>query len=207
MKLGNLVTFAEMLETDDATFFHPDEMAENSRLVKMRVNAPQAVTLWVTPIEWEWNEDYSEKIVTVEHDDQRMFLGALPAGFDVVEFFYLGSFKLNVLGGNVWLDTVDGAQFVIEGDDMESFARVFERAERDPRILEMERAARHNSRRLEEQAAADKLEHQRRVAELTALRDSIASAQAGGSASDQSQSTSSSSGADEGANGANGANE
>jgi len=149
--LKSIQDYQELAEGTDATFVHPMSMGDNARLIKMRVNAPQAVNLWLTPVEYDYeNEEVAQ------HLDNDIFLGHVAAGFDQLEFYYLGSFCLKSVGGPIWLDTFDGATYSVEASDPTSYARIFEREERDPRILEMERASRHNMERLRAEMAVDR---------------------------------------------------
>lgn len=150
-KLNMIQAFAELREGTDATFAHPQGQAEQARLIKMRINAPQDVNLYITPIVID--EETGE---VLSHDaDNAQFLAHVAAGFEQVEFYYRGSFCLAVLGGSVWLDTSDNTAFSVEASDFTSYARLWEREERDPRILEIERLARHNQGLLRQQMAED----------------------------------------------------
>jgi len=153
-KLNMIQAFAELPEGMDATFVHPEGQGDQSRLIKMRLNAPQDVNLYITPVEI----DYETGEVVQHHGDAARFLAHVSAGFEQIEFFYQGSFCLAALGGSVWLDTADNTAFSVEASDFTSYARLWEREERDPRILEVERMARHNRDALMAQMEADRAE-------------------------------------------------
>lgn len=150
-KLNMVQAFVVLQEGTDATFMHPEGQAEQARLIKMRINAPQDVNLFLTPID----VDAETGEVTAEYGDQTVFLAHVRAGFDKLEFFFKGSFSLMAKGGDIWLDTHDNTPFTVEATDFTNYARLWEREERDPRILEIERAARHNQELLRQQMAAD----------------------------------------------------
>lgn len=156
-KLNMIEAFSVLDEGTDATFVHPEGQGDQSRTIKFRINTATAVNLWLTPVEY----DYAEGKVTAHDQEHQIFLCHVEPGFDEIEFYYRGSFCLTAIGGDVWLDTFDNATFSVEDADPVSFARLVEREERDPRILEMERAARHN------------MEEMRRAmrAEIEAMRD------------------------------------
>lgn len=150
-KLNQIQKFAVLQEGTDATFVHPDGQADQARLVKMRLNAPQAVNLFITPVDI----DMETGEVVRHYADDQIFLAHVEAGFETIEFHYHGSFCLNAIGGDVWLDTYDNSTFSVEASDPTSFARLFEREERHPAILEMERMARYNAEAMRQQNARD----------------------------------------------------
>lgn len=154
-KIGQLQSYVEVLETQVPTFLHPVGQEDQSRLIKMRIRAAQATNLYVQPIDLESGE---------VGDD--IFLAHIEPGLDQIEFYYVGSFGLRLMGGNVWLDTYDNTAFNIESADPTSFARLWEREERDPRILEIERSARHNSMLLQQQMEADRAAFRQEMAAM-----------------------------------------
>lgn len=158
-KIGQLQTYVEVKETDDATFLHPIGQEDQSRLIKMRFLSEQPTKLFVEAVNPQ----------TGEFGELR-YLTQIEPGLDQIEFYYRGSFVLRLVGGNVWLDTFDNTAFEIESADPDSFARLWEREERDPRILEIERAARHNSMRLEEQMRAERAAFRE---EMAAIRQEV----------------------------------
>lgn len=160
-KLNMIQAFAELPEGTDATFAHPEGQADQARLIKMRINAPQDVNLYVTPV----TIDYETGEVTQHDEDAARFLAHVSAGFEQIEFTYQGSFCLSAIGGPIWLDTYDNTAFSVEASDLESYARLWEREERDPRILEIERMARHNQNMLRQQMADDMARYQREMEE------------------------------------------
>lgn len=163
-RIGQLQAFAELKEGEDGVFLHPQGQEGQSRLIKMRILAEQAVNLYLINI----NVDEDGVFEEVDGADPR-FLCHVTPGMEEVEFYWLGSFALRSKGGNIWLDTYDNTSFSVESADPVSFARLWEREERDPRILEIERMARHNRLMLEQQMAEDRAQHAARTAELTAL--------------------------------------
>lgn len=184
-KLNMIEAFAELPEGTDATFAHPDGQEDQARQIKMRINAPQDVNLYITGIEVDPEtgevKDGSEKLPR--------FLAHVSAGFEQIEFFYKGSFSLSALGGNIWLDTNDNTSFSVEASDYTSYARLWEREERDPRILEIERLARHNQETLLRQMAEDRAAYAAQMAQLVErvsvnVNPAPASA-SGGAASDE----------------------
>lgn len=156
-KLNMIEAFVELPEGTQATFFHPEGQAEQARLIKMKVNAPAAANLYITPL------DKADPVTGELIDGESLFLAHVEPGFDQIEFFYRGSFALATLGGSIWLDTYDNTSFSVEASDFTSYARLWEREERDPRILEIEQIARHNQRLLLEQMAADRAEYEARM--------------------------------------------
>lgn len=159
MKLNMIEAYRELPEGQNAVFFHPEGQEEQARLIKMRINAALPVNLWITPV---------DRIdpVTGEVDEEAIFLGHVDPGLEQIEFFYKGSFALSSLGGSIWLDTYDNTAFSVEGSDDTSYARLWEREERDPRILEIEQIARHNQRVLYEQMQRDREEFAAKMAAI-----------------------------------------
>jgi len=164
-KLNQIQSYVLMEESKALTFKHPEGQALESRLIKMRVNAPQAVNLYLTRLD-EVEEETGEIVKGEVH-----FLAHVLGGFEQLEFYYRGSFALNAVGGDIWLDTLDSSDFSLEATDYANYARVWEREERDPRILEMEQIARHNQRMLDEQRAADRAEREAMIEEMRKLRE------------------------------------
>ncbi|UIB81384.1 hypothetical protein [Flyfo microvirus Tbat2_91] len=179
-KIGMLQAFVQLAETEDATFVHPQGNEDQARLIKMRILAEKPVNLYLIPVEY----DYENRKVTAHHDDADLiqFLTHVEPGMEQIEFYWKGSFCLRLMGGNIWLDTYDNTAFNVESVDDVSFARLWEREERDPRILEMERLARHNSRILEEQRANDLALYEQRMAALEArYQQNVSTSQSSGS--------------------------
>jgi hypothetical protein len=176
-KLGMIQAYSPLNEGQDAIFVHPQGNLENSRLIKFRLLAETDIRLFVVPVEY----DYDLQQVTVHHDepDFTLFLSALKPGFEEIEFYYRGSFCLRVTGGNVWLDTYDNTALNIEGASTESYARLWEREERDPRILEIERAARHNTMMLQQQMEADRAQFAAMMEQMKNVTQAPASGTAG----------------------------
>lgn len=143
-KLDQIQKFVLLSEGEDACFTHPEGQHAQARLIKMRINAPGAVNLYITPVEI----DYETGQVKSHDEDGQIFLAHVAPGFEQIQFHYEGSFCLNSKGGDIWLDTYDNTLFNIEASDPTSFARLFEREERHPAILEMERMARYNQEAL-----------------------------------------------------------
>lgn len=143
-KLDQIQKFVVLSEGEDATFVQPEAQEKQARLIKMRINAPKAVNLFITPVDY----DHTEGVVRHHRADEQIFLAHINAGFDQLQFYYEGTFCLNAIGGDIWIDTYDNASFNIEASDPTSFARLFEREERHPAILEMERMARYNAEQI-----------------------------------------------------------
>ncbi|UIB81363.1 hypothetical protein [Flyfo microvirus Tbat2_43] len=172
-KLGMLQAFAQLAETEDATFVHPQGSEDQARLIKMRILAEKPVNLYLIPVDYDYefvDENGKKGRVTAHHDEDEFiqFLTHVEPGMEQLEFYWKGSFCLRLMGGNIWLDTYDNTAFNVESVDDVSFARLWEREERDPRILEMERLARHNSRLLDQQRAEDLRLYEERMAALEA---------------------------------------
>jgi hypothetical protein len=161
-KLNMIQAFKVLDEATDATFAHPQGQADQARLIKMRINAPQAVNLYVTPVDID--DETGE--VSSHDEDATRFLAHIEPGFEQIEFYYRGSFCLSAVGGSIWLDTYDNTAFSVEASDFATYARLWEREERDPRILEIERAARHNQEMLLRQMAEDRACYAAQMAEL-----------------------------------------
>jgi len=164
-KLNEIQRYKPIADGQSVTFMHPEGQALESRLIKMRLNVPAPVNLYITRLD-------TVEVATGEIvEDELRFLAHVSAGHDQIEFHYRGSFALKAVGGEIWLDTFDSTEWEVPATDFSSYARVWEREERDPRILEIEQAARHNQRLLADQMAADRAERDALMAEMRKLRE------------------------------------
>lgn len=154
-RLGMLDGYMPLSEKEIAHFRHPESSAENARLVKFRVIAESDTALYYA---------MGDK----PKPDGFQLLTVVRAGFDEVEFYILGDFHLAAKGGDIMLSTFDNTVVYLGPKETESFARLWERPEVNPEILEMQRIARHNADLLRAQMAADFAAHEQR---MRAIRD------------------------------------
>lgn len=191
-KLNMIQAYRHLEETNSVVFVASPDNADQARLVKFRIITEQDVVLQVSDV------DYTPEIIdpetgeviqprVVENVRNTRLLTCVTKGFDEVEFYYQGTFALNLLGGDIWLSTFDSAFVDTTPSDFTNYARLWEREERDPRILEIERAARHNQEALKRQMMEDFAAHAaameaRYAASVTPPKTDAAS----GTASDQS---------------------
>lgn len=154
-RLGMLDGYMPLSEKEIAHFRHPESSAENARLVKFRVIAESDTALYYA---------MGDK----PKPDGFQLLTVVRAGFDEVEFYILGDFHLAAKGGDIMLSTFDNTVVYLGPKEAESFARLWERPEVNPEILEMQRIARHNAELLRAQMAADFAAHEQR---MRAIRD------------------------------------
>ena len=172
-KIGMVQEYVLLKETQKPVFFHPEGIEDQSRLIKMRLRAEQAVNLYLEPL--DANPETGEV-------PEEIFLAHCEPGLEQIEFFYRGSFGLIIVGGNIWLDTYDNTSFEVESLDPTSFARLWEREERDPRILEMEQIARMNQRERDAQRENDRAEYEARIKALEERFANVAASQSPSSA-------------------------
>lgn len=155
-RIGSIGSF-NLVEEGKSYRFPVAEGREGSRQVKFRTLAYQTVQMWIEP---EADPESGEVA-------EPLFLTVPAVGLDEIEFYITGEFTLTVVGGSIRLDTFDNAyQDVGEGNPDESFARIYERQDTDPRILEIQQMARYNERRLEEQAALDRAKYNEALAKF-----------------------------------------
>lgn len=166
-KLNEIQRYKLVKEGQAVKFEHPEGQELVSRLIKMRLNVPQSVNLYVTRLD----KVEAETGEIVEEDVH--FLAHCGPGFEQLEYYYRGNFTLSALGGDIWLDTLDSSDWSLEATDDTNYARLWEREERDPRILEMEQMARYNRRLLEEQMAADRAIYEARMSEMRAMMEKV----------------------------------
>nr|QJB21574.1 MAG: hypothetical protein [Microvirus sp.] len=152
-RLGQIENYQSLSEKEIATFKHPESMGENARLVKFRIISESETALYYA---------LGEK----PNADAFQLLTVVPAGFEEIEFYILGTFHLAAKGGEIQLSTFDNSVVYLGPGETESFARLWEREERDPRILEMERIARHNAENLRRQMLEDQAIHEARIREI-----------------------------------------
>lgn len=151
-RLGQLESYQSLSEKEIATFAHP-AASENARLVKFRIIAENETALYYA-------------VGDEPNPEAFQLLTVVPAGFEEVEFYILGTFHLAAKGGEIQLSTFDNSAVYLGPAETESFARLWEREERDPRILEMERIARHNAENLRRQMLEDQAIHEARIREI-----------------------------------------
>ncbi len=164
-KLNEIQRYERVKSDVGLIFLHPEGQAAGARLVKMRINTPDSVRLFTKRLD-KVDSDTGEIVEGEEH-----FLAYVGPGYEQLEFYYKGDFTLCVDGGEIWLDTLDSSDFTLEPLDHENYARMWEREEVDPRILELQQIARANQRALEQQMAADRAEHQARMAEIRQMME------------------------------------
>ncbi|UIB81377.1 hypothetical protein [Flyfo microvirus Tbat2_88] len=173
-KIGMIQAFVKLGEGEkDATFVHAEGQGDQARLIKMRILCPEPVNLFLVPVDVDYDDiEYRmgrRHPPVVKHYDapeDTVFLAHVEAGMEQLEFYFRGSFCLRASGGDIYLDTYDNSSFDVESVDPVSYARLWERDERDPRILEIERAARHNQNMLREQMEADRAQFAAMMAEM-----------------------------------------
>lgn len=154
-RLGMLDGYMPLSEKEIAHFRHPESSAENARLVKFRVIAENDTALYYA-------------VGDKPKQDGFQLLTVVKAGFEEIEFYILGDFHLAAKGGDLMLSTFDNTVVYLGPEETESFARLWERPEVNPEILEMQRIARHNAELLRAQMAADFAAHEER---MRAIRD------------------------------------
>lgn len=149
-RLNMLQGYQRLAEATGAVFQQPVDNADQSRLVKFRIITEQDVVLKVSDCTYDPETGEVGEFTNIRP------LTVVKAGFDEVEFYYRGTFALDFMGASeIWLDTYDNAFVSTEPSDLTNYARLWEREERDPRILEIERAARHNQMVLQQQMQED----------------------------------------------------
>lgn len=158
-RLGQIEIYQSLSEKEIATFSHPPS-SENARLVKFRIIAENETALYYAT--GEKPEPEAFQLLTV-----------VPAGFEEVEFYILGTFHLAAKGGEIQLSTFDNSAVYLGPAETESFARLWEREERDPRILEMERIARHNAENLRRKMLEDQAIHEARIREIMSAHETV----------------------------------
>lgn len=156
-KINSIQAYKLVKEGQSVGFTTEEYKLGDSRVIKLSVNCAKDVTLYATNLEQVFDEETGELA-----DDVRL-LAHVKAGFDQVEFAYIGNFTLHPVGGDVWLHTYDAGNFEVEKTDLESYARIFEREEEDPIIAEFKRLARQNQRELERQRQLDREEFEARL--------------------------------------------
>lgn len=103
---------------------------EGLRSVRLRVNAPSPAVLYVKQADIP----------------DAMFLARVE-GLDEIQFNLEGDYELVAVGGEVWLDTLDGSSAHVEPVETASFTRIVERRARNPELEIMERRMAENMER------------------------------------------------------------
>lgn len=102
----------------------------DQRAVRLKVNAPSPMSLYLR------QDDFDEQI----------FLAHV-VGLDEIEFYVQGDYTLIPIGGEVWFDTLDGADPSVDPVEPASFTQIVERRVRNPEIELMERKMQENIER------------------------------------------------------------
>lgn len=156
-RIKSVQNFKQVLPSQAVTFeVQEAHLQENGRRILLRVNAPEDVALYTTSLPERMDRETGELL-------GRHFLATVKAGFDEVDFVYTGDFALHA-SGEVWLDTYEGSTFVVEPSDFETYARVFERPEEDPRVAEYRALQRQMQRERDYQRQLDRIEIEERIA-------------------------------------------
>lgn len=103
---------------------------EHQRSVRLRVNAPFPMALFINQAEFE-----------------QPILLAHVVGLDEIQFEILGDYQVMADGGDVYFDTLDGTKPFVESVDNESFTQIVERRVRNPELELIERRMQENMER------------------------------------------------------------
>jgi len=187
-KLNSIQHYTHVKEGEAITFTVTEaHLQENGRIIKLSVNTPDQIRLYVGALPETFDKE------TGELTSPEYFLGFVDRTAERFEFAYQGDFVLRAVGGEVWIDTLDSANFVVEKADEDNYARVYERPEEDPIMTQMKFIARQNERQRQLDREQDRIEYEARIAALeakaqanvtpsaTAPATSAASSSAGGS--------------------------
>jgi hypothetical protein len=103
---------------------------DHQRTVRLKVNAQLPMSLFIR------QDDYEDEI----------FLAYI-VGLDEIQFQVQGDYTLIPLGGDVWFQTLDGADPSVQPVEPASFTQIVERQVRNPEIELMERRMAENMER------------------------------------------------------------
>jgi len=132
------------------------------RLVRIRVNAPSPMALYVR----------------VPDAEEPIFLARVE-GLDEIQFNVAGPYTLMAFDGEVWFDTLDGARADVEAVEPDSFTSIVERKARNHELELIERKMQENiERRLAAVMGAVSNAFAEKEAELEAARNAVAAASA-----------------------------
>lgn len=133
---------------------------EEQRLVRMRVNAPSPMQLWLR----------------VPDAEDSIFLARVE-GLDEIQFNIAGEYELLAMGGEVWFDTLDGARAEVEAVEPDSFTSIVERKVRNQEMELMERKMQENiERRMAIVMGSINAKLAKKDAEIEAARNAAAAA-------------------------------
>lgn len=162
-KLNSIQHYTHVKEGEAVTFTVTEaHLKENGRIIKLSVNTPDEIRLYVGALPETFDAE------TGELTSPEYFLGFVDRTAEKFEFAYQGDFVLRAVGGEVWIDTLDSANFVVEKTDEDNYARVYERPEEDPLITQMKFIARQNERQRAYDREQDRIAFEARLAELEA---------------------------------------
>lgn len=162
-KLNSIHAYKRVEEGQAVVFTTEDYLREQGRVIKMRINTANYVRLYITNMEPHVSED-GELV-----EDSRL-LAALKPGLEELYFAYQGNFRVEAVGGEIWLDTYDASNFEVQPTDLDSYARVLQREEIDPRVAAVQYEIRKAQRAFAAQMEADRREYEQRIAALEAAK-------------------------------------
>ncbi len=140
----------QKLPKNERAIFQSDVIGQ--RLVRLRVNAPQRVALYLTL------PDLVDPVFV-----------ATVQGLDEIQFYVDGDYKLSAIGGELWFDTLDGTRPDVEPVEPDSFTSIVERRQRNPELELLERKMHENiERRMSYLTALMTEELQQKEAEIVA---------------------------------------
>lgn len=162
-KLNSIQTYKKVEEGQAVVFRTEEYLRDQGRVIKMRINTAQDVRLYVTNMQEHVSDD-GELL-----EDSRL-LAVVKAGLDELYFAYHGDFRVEAVGGDIWLDTYDASNFEVQPTDLDSYARVLEREEIDPRVAAVQYEIRKAQREFAAQREQDRLEYEARLAAIEAAK-------------------------------------
>lgn len=162
-KLNSIQHYTHVKEGEAVTFTVSEaHLKKNGRIIKLSVNTPDEIRLYVGALPETFDKE------TGELTSPEYFLGVVDRTAEKFEFAYQGDFVLRSVGGDVWIDTLDSANFVVEKADEGNYARVYERPEEDPIMTQMKFIARQNERQRQLDREQDRIAYEARIAALEA---------------------------------------
>lgn len=164
-KINSIQAYRLVVAGQSVAFQTEDYLKDQPRPIKLAINAPAEAILYATNMDEQFDPETGEM-----YNDRRM-IAFVRAGFDQVEFSYLGNFILDVEGSDIWLSTFDASNFVVQSADDSNYAVPYERQEMDPVLQQIQYLARQNERQRQAERAADIAAYEERLAAILAAKE------------------------------------
>lgn len=164
-KINSIQSYRLVVAGQSVAFETEPYLKDLPRPIKLAINSPAEAVLYATNMDGQFDPETGEM-----YNDRRM-IAFVRAGFEQVEFSYLGNFILDVEGADIWLSTFDASNFVVQSADDSNYAVPYERQEMDPILQQIQYLAKQNERQRQADRAADIAAYEERLAAILKAKE------------------------------------